>query len=82
MEPVVVGEPVKPVGRGTMELRRRRCLSNISFLGLCGLDTCNNGAGEDAPEGGLAVREGGLAVRETAALFFFSPPPPPPDLCL
>lgn len=35
----VVGEVAKPIGRGTMELRRRRCLSNMSFFGRRGLGT-------------------------------------------
>lgn len=38
-------------GRVTMELKRRRCLSNMSFLGLCGLGTQGNEAGKDVSVG-------------------------------
>ena len=77
----VVGEAAEPIGRGTMELRRRRCLSSMSFLGLSGLGTCCDAeTGEEASQGGggLDMREGGLEGFEADALLFLSPVPPPP----
>ena len=84
---VVVTGTAEPDRRVAMELRRRRCLSNMSFLGLCGLGTCTvcglgtstpPWTGDDAPEGGLeGVWPGRFDLEE--GVFFLSPPP---DLCL